>query len=86
MRALSEFTFHVASFIGSRSLASVPEGDTIHSAARRVGDALVGKPIVSIETPQPATRWIAGPSVSTDAPCGPWTHAASTCSSASRAT
>jgi endonuclease VIII len=31
----------------------VPEGDSIHSAARRVGAALVGQPIVSIETPQP---------------------------------
>ena len=31
----------------------MPEGDTIHYAARRVGDALVGKEIVSIETPQP---------------------------------
>ena len=30
----------------------MPEGDTIHSAARRVGAALVGKEIVSIETPQ----------------------------------
>jgi len=30
----------------------VPEGDTIHAAARRVGSALVGKEIVSIETPQ----------------------------------
>jgi endonuclease VIII len=30
----------------------MPEGDAIHSAARRVGAALVGKPIVSIETPQ----------------------------------
>jgi endonuclease-8 len=38
----------------------VPEGDTIHSAARRVGAALVGKEIVSIETPQPRhalDRW-----------------------------
>jgi endonuclease VIII len=38
----------------------VPEGDTIHSAARRVGAALVGKPIVSIETPHPRhamDRW-----------------------------
>jgi endonuclease VIII len=38
----------------------VPEGDTIHSAARRVGAALVGKPIVAIETPQPRhamDRW-----------------------------
>jgi endonuclease-8 len=38
----------------------VPEGDTIHSAARRVGSALVGKPIVSIETPHPRhamDRW-----------------------------
>src|SRR5918997_5990432 len=30
----------------------MPEGDTIHSAARRVGAALVGREIVSIETPQ----------------------------------
>jgi endonuclease-8 len=30
----------------------MPEGDTIHKAARRIGSALVGKPIVSIETPQ----------------------------------
>jgi endonuclease-8 len=30
----------------------MPEGDTILSAARRVGAALVGKPIVAIETPQ----------------------------------
>ena len=38
----------------------VPEGDTIHSAARRVGAALVGNPIVAIETPQPRhlhDRW-----------------------------
>jgi endonuclease-8 len=38
----------------------VPEGDTIHSAARRVGAALVGKPILAIETPQPRhamDRW-----------------------------
>jgi endonuclease-8 len=38
----------------------VPEGDTIHAAARRVGAALVGKDIVSIETPQPRhamDRW-----------------------------
>ena len=38
----------------------MPEGDTIHSAARRVGAALVGKEIVSIETPQPRhalDRW-----------------------------
>ena len=35
-----------------RSLAPVPEGDAIHSAARRVGDALVGRAIVEIETPQ----------------------------------
>jgi endonuclease VIII len=31
----------------------VPEGDAIHSAARRVGAALVGRAIVEIETPQP---------------------------------
>ena len=30
----------------------MPEGDTIHAAARRVGAALVGKPIEAIETPQ----------------------------------
>lgn len=38
----------------------MPEGDTIRSAARRVGAALIGKPIVAIETPQPrhaADRW-----------------------------
>jgi endonuclease-8 len=38
----------------------MPEGDTIHSAARRVGAALVGKPIVEIETPHPRhalDRW-----------------------------
>src|ERR671930_100398 len=38
----------------------MPEGDTIHSAARRVGAALVGRPIESIETPQPRhalDRW-----------------------------
>jgi endonuclease VIII len=38
----------------------VPEGDTIHSAARRVGAALVGSEIVSVETPQPRhakDRW-----------------------------
>ncbi len=38
----------------------MPEGDTIHAAARRLGAALVGKAIVSIETPQPRhamDRW-----------------------------
>src|SRR5215208_3349451 len=38
----------------------MPEGDTILSAARRVGAALVGKPIVAIETPRPRhamDRW-----------------------------
>ena len=30
----------------------MPEGDTIHAAARKVGAALLGKEIVSIETPQ----------------------------------
>ena len=34
----------------------MPEGDTIHSAARRVGAALVGYEIVSIETPQARHR------------------------------
>jgi endonuclease-8 len=38
----------------------MPEGDTIHRAARRIDAALVGKPIVAIETPQPRhalDRW-----------------------------
>jgi endonuclease-8 len=38
----------------------MPEGDTIHNAARRVGAVLVGKPIETIETPQPRharDRW-----------------------------
>ena len=38
----------------------MPEGDTIHYAARRVGEALVGKQILSIETPNPrhaGDRW-----------------------------
>jgi endonuclease-8 len=38
----------------------MPEGDSIHSAARRIGAALVGREIVSIETPQPRhalDRW-----------------------------
>jgi len=38
----------------------VPEGDTIHSAARRMRAALVDKEIVAIETPQPRhalDRW-----------------------------
>src|SRR4051794_26475280 len=30
----------------------MPEGDTIHNAARRIRDALLGREIVSIETPQ----------------------------------
>lgn len=34
----------------------MPEGDTIHSAARRVGAALLGREIESIETPQPRHR------------------------------
>jgi endonuclease VIII len=38
----------------------MPEGDTIHNAAMRVGDALVGKEIRAIETPHPRhamDRW-----------------------------
>src|SRR5919206_1971107 len=38
----------------------MPEGDTIHAAARRVGAALVARPIESIETPHPRhalDRW-----------------------------
>jgi endonuclease-8 len=34
----------------------MPEGDTIHHAALQVGEALVDKEIVSIETPQPRHR------------------------------
>ncbi|CAA9511673.1 MAG: Formamidopyrimidine-DNA glycosylase [uncultured Solirubrobacterales bacterium] len=34
----------------------MPEGDTIHSAARRVGAALVGREILAIETPQARHR------------------------------
>jgi endonuclease VIII len=38
----------------------MPEGDTIHHAASRIGSALVGSPIVEIEAPQPRhalDRW-----------------------------
>jgi endonuclease VIII len=38
----------------------MPEGDTIHSAARRIGAVLVGQEIVEIETPHPRhalDRW-----------------------------
>jgi endonuclease VIII len=38
----------------------MPEGDTIHAAALRIGGALLGKRIVEIETPQPRhamDRW-----------------------------
>jgi endonuclease VIII len=38
----------------------VPEGDTIHRAAHRIGEALVGKRIAEIETPHPRhalDRW-----------------------------
>jgi endonuclease VIII len=34
----------------------VPEGDTLHNAAKRVGGALVGKEILSLETPHPRFR------------------------------
>jgi len=34
----------------------VPEGDTLHHAAKRVGAALVGSEIVSLETPHPRHR------------------------------
>src|SRR5256885_392311 len=34
----------------------MPEGDTIHRAALRVGEALVGREIVAIETPHPRHR------------------------------
>jgi endonuclease-8 len=38
----------------------MPEGDTIHYAATRVGAALIGREILQIETPQPRhapDRW-----------------------------
>jgi endonuclease-8 len=38
----------------------MPEGDTIHRAARRIDAALVGRPLVAVETPQPRhafDRW-----------------------------
>jgi endonuclease VIII len=38
----------------------MPEGDSIHAAARRISEALVGRPIESIEAPQPRhalDRW-----------------------------
>ena len=38
------------------ALIGMPEGDTIHSAARRVGAALVEREIEEIETPQPRHR------------------------------
>jgi endonuclease VIII len=34
----------------------VPEGDTIHHAARRIGAVLVDRPIAAIETPHPRHR------------------------------
>jgi len=34
----------------------MPEGDTIHHAAKRVGAALTGRDIRSVETPHPRTR------------------------------
>ena len=34
----------------------MPEGDTLHHAAKRVGAALVGSEILAIETPQPRHR------------------------------
>jgi len=35
----------------------VPEGDTIHNAAKRIGSALLGKEIRSLETPQERHRF-----------------------------
>ena len=35
----------------------MPEGDTVHRAARRVGEALVGSEVVEIEAPQPRHRY-----------------------------
>ena len=39
----------------------MPEGDTIRTAANRVGGALIGREIESIETPHPRfgkDRWV----------------------------
>ena len=38
------------------TIIAMPEGDTIHRAARRAAEALVGKEILSIETPQERHR------------------------------
>ena len=37
-------------------MVAMPEGDTIHHAARRVGAALVGSDVVEVETPHPRHR------------------------------
>ena len=68
------------------SLRRVPEGDTIHYAARRVGAALVGSEIEAIETPQPrhALRPLAG-AARRPRRCARSTRTASTCSCASTA-
>jgi endonuclease-8 len=42
------------------TIKNVPEGDTIHRAASRIAAAVVGRPILAIETPQPRhalDRW-----------------------------
>ena len=50
-------TFQLASFTARhRTLSEMPEGDTVHRAARRIGAALIGAEIVTIETPQPRHR------------------------------
>ena len=64
----------------------MPEGDTLHHAAKRVGAALVGSEILSIETPHPRHRMDRWPERLAGRGVRPSTPAASTCSSASRAT
>ena len=51
MPGLSSASIRTASSCSSPD--RMPEGDTIHYAARRVRQALVGREIVEIETPQP---------------------------------
>jgi len=47
----------VASFAPPhRTLEGMPEGDAIHHAAKRIGEALLGAEIESIETPKPRHR------------------------------
>lgn len=61
----------------------MPEGDTIRYAAKRVGAALIGHEIRSLETPNHGIPGTAGPSAWPRGRCIPWTPTASICSSGS---